>query len=344
MNRRKMIKFIVAIFAIIYVGLIVSYKKTDTKITVNINKETIKNNLIGINSENNISINLIHRLRFSTSLKTTSQMLSISDSGECIPLFEIENGSINNCWVDDTRVYIIYQEGKDFYSNLMKNMSLYIYDLKDDKMLENEELNKRIWGIDYIGNKPIYDKNDIVINNSLSSNIYCDKKTRIYMDGRTLVEYNKEDGRKRNVLSLDKESYLPNSRSEIRRINNSGEYCLLISDGKKKVKIIYLDDNYKITNEKDFNMNSDLTLSVIGDDFIILLDDYDNITRISKDLDIEPSFSLDLENNEIILNVFYNSNKNVFKIVTNNKIILMDNEFKDIISTNKFNNEISSFY
>ncbi len=51
-------------------------------------------------------------------------------------------------------------------------------------------------------------------------------------------------------------------------------------------------------------MNFDLNLSVIGDDSIILLDDYNNITRLGKDLDIEPSFSLKLENNETILNIY----------------------------------------
>ena len=52
-------------------------------------------------------------------------------------------------------------------------------------------------------------------------------------------------------------------------------------------------------------MNFDLNLSVIGDDSIILLDDYNNITRLGKDLDIEPSFSLKLENNETILNIYW---------------------------------------
>ena len=336
MNKIKKIIIICILFIIIGGGIFKAYKSEDTKIAINMNDSLLNNNLLGLNIESKITKNIIHKIRYSNIVKITDRLISISDDGRCYTILNIVNGKIYNVWFDNNCIYLVYQNGEDFYSNSNENLRLYVYNYKEGKKISEEFIQKRIWGIDYLDSKPIYDKEDIDIEYGLSSNIYCSNTKRLYMDGRTLVEYNKGDKTNKSVLELDEVSYI--TIGELTDFNN---YVLIQINEENKIKILLLNHQYEVISEKEIDFV--LKQCTLGDQYIVLIDENDNILKLGEELEVEPFSMPEVDINEKILELIFDPEHRVFNIVTTEQLIIMDNKFENIIKTYKLSERLYNF-
>lgn len=195
-------------------------------------------------------------------------------------------------------------------------------------------MQERIWGIDYADNEPIYDNEDIKIEYGLASNIFCDNKKRLYMDGRFLKEYDKEDRIIRRVLGLPEDAY-----ATIAKLDALNDYVIIQDYDRKKVKIYLLNQQYELIAEKELDFS--LKLAGFGDSFMILIDANDNIIKLGEEMKAESVTLFKTGEKGRILNIAYDSEQELFNILTGSELIVVDKDFKNstkyILSERLFN-------
>lgn len=332
---KKVKVIIILILLMITAGVLLkAYKNEDTKITINIDNSLINNNMLGLNTERSITSSLIHRIRYSTKVKVTDRLISVNEKGRCHTLLNIDNGKIYNVWFDNNCLFLLYQPAFDFYYNTNTNLRLYIYDYIKGKKISESIMQERIWGIDYADNEPIYDNEDIKIEYGLASNIFCDNKKRLYMDGRFLKEYDKEDRIIRRVLGLPEDAY-----ATIAKLDALNDYVIIQDYDRKKVKIYLLNQQYELIAEKELDFS--LKLAGFGDSFMILIDANDNIIKLGEEMKAESVTLFKTGEKGRILNIAYDSEQELFNILTGSELIVVDKDFKNstkyILSERLFN-------
>ena len=156
------------------------------------------------------------------------------------------------------------------------------------------------------------------------------------MDGRTLVEYNKGDKTNKSVLELDEVSYI--TIGELTDFNN---YVLIQINEENKIKILLLNHQYEVISEKEIDFV--LKQCTLGDQYIVLIDENDNILKLGEELEVEPFSMPEVDINEKILELIFDPEHRVFNIVTTDQLIIMDNKFENIIKTYKLSERLYNF-
>lgn len=142
----------------------------------------------------------IHKLKFKSKMYIKGKLVAIDENANVHTIAEVENGYINDYWINENRLYILYCSGKEVYDNISDTMKCVSYSLTEEN--DNEIINlddQRIWGVDRINGELIIDKRNIEFESGLASNIYCDKEKRLYVDGNKLIEHDKNSDNQKSV-------------------------------------------------------------------------------------------------------------------------------------------------
>lgn len=318
---RKIIGLVCFIALLSFILLVYMWNQDDSMVKI-VNDIKSNETYYGITLENTTG-DFLHNIRYGSNRKIICNLISLDENGHCNQVIEIKNGYIQMVWRNEECINIVYQKGRDIYKNSSKQMWLFTYNIKENSVISDNIITNRIWGIDYVDNKPIYDSIDISLKSGLASNIYCDDLKRLYMDGNKLIEYNKNSQKEKEVFELKKSCYL-----EIGKLSNN-TYALLCSNDLGKTSIYLLNADYSIATQKEIEVK--FRCSSIGGNNIILIDDFNHVTVIGAEGDMKSANWLQLDEKESILDISYNLNKNEHIIITDKSLIIADFDNEKVV-------------
>jgi hypothetical protein len=173
--KRKQMVIIGLILAIILSYYIIKIWLADGDQIREVSKIQESNLLLAISDDSKAG-NWLHKIRYKSNINIEGKVLAFDENGNIHTVAKVDNGYIDNFWINSNRLYILYNSGKSIYNNKSDKMKCISYSLTEKNEREVKLLdNHRIWGLDSVIGELLIDKKNIEFESGLTSNIYCDE-------------------------------------------------------------------------------------------------------------------------------------------------------------------------